>query len=411
MQASHRAARARTWYLARMAAALRKLRYTSVFALAVNAIWSLSVVAGPFSSLVVFGDSLSDVGNISAATAGIAPTPGPYYSNGRFSNGPVYAESLATGLGLPALTRSTNGGNDFAYGGAQTTGTGGFEGIFIRDLDEQVSQYLSSRTPTATGLYVVFAGANDLIGGQTNVNTPVNKLTSEMGRLITGGARQFLVFNLPPLGETPRFNGSTSTRSTYNTRSQQFNSALTTALDGVQSGNPAVTIKRLDVAEMFSQVLASPADFGLVNVTQSAAPGLEPGDSSYNTGQLVPNPNQYLFWDDLHPTAAVHAILAQRALDLYRLPGDFNHDNVVNGADYVLWRNGVGSTYIPYDYKVLRSHYGEVTSSGMAAGISVGDNAAIPEPATFVLITVASFFAVSARCSRASFGFCNGRLA
>lgn len=381
--------------LARMTSTLRQLKPAGFLALAVNAIWSLTVVAGPFSSLIVFGDSLSDIGNISSATFG--STPGPYYSNGRFSNGPVYAESLATGLGLPTLTRSTSGGNDFAYGGAQTTGTGGFEGIFIRDLDEQVTQYLANRTPSATGLYVVFAGANDLIGGQTNVNTPVNKLTSEIGRLITGGARQFLVLNLPPLGETPRFNGSTSTRSTYNTRSEQFNTALATALDGVLTGNPAVTIKRLDVAGMFSQVLTNPADFGLVNVTQSAAPGLDPGDSSYNTSQIVPNPNQYLFWDDLHPTAAVHAILAQRALDLYRLPGDFNRDDVVDGADYVLWRNGVGSTYIPYDYKVLRSHYGEVVSSGTTAIITVQENAVVPEPATKALIAVACFSAVSGR--------------
>ena len=67
----------------------------------------------------------------------------------------------------------------------------------------------------------------------------------------------------------------------------------------------------------------------------------------------MPNPNQYVFWDDLHPTSSVHAILAQRALDLFRLPGDFNHDNIVDGADYVAWRNGVGTTYIPYDYEIL----------------------------------------------------------
>jgi len=378
-----------------MAAGLDLWLRASVAAILVTATSALTAIAGPFSSLVVFGDSLSDIGNISSATFG--STPGPYYSSGRFSNGPVYAESLATGLGLPALTRSTSGGNDFAYGGAQTTGTGGLEGLFIRDLDEQVTQYLANRTPSATALYVVFVGANDLIGGQTNVNTPVNKLVSEVGRLITGGARQFLVFNLPPLGETPRFNGNSTTRSTYNTRSQQFNAALSTALDGLQAGNSSLTIRRLDVAGMFNAVLADPADFGLVNVTQSAAPGLDPGDSSYNTSQIVPNPNQYLFWDDLHPTAAVHAILAQRALDLFRLPGDFNRDNVVNGADYVLWRNGVGSTYIPYDYKVLRAHYGETASTGLTAGVSDVDATNVPEPATIVLVVITSLSAVSRR--------------
>src|SRR4051812_8639163 len=59
------------------------------------------VAAGPFNSVVIFGDSLSDIGNI--AQAPIINEPGPYYWNGRFSNGPVYAESFTTGLGLPTL--------------------------------------------------------------------------------------------------------------------------------------------------------------------------------------------------------------------------------------------------------------------------------------------------------------------
>src|SRR5215467_5024867 len=100
--------------------------------------------AGPYSQLIVFGDSLSDIGNIAQATFGT--TPGPYYWSNRFSNGPVYVESLDTGLGLPPITRSTSGGNDFAYGGAQTSGTGGLNGIFIKDIDEQVDQYLSTRS-------------------------------------------------------------------------------------------------------------------------------------------------------------------------------------------------------------------------------------------------------------------------
>jgi thermolabile hemolysin len=297
--------------LARMASATQKRFRSSAFALTLVLLFVRTVAAAPFSSLFVFGDSLSDVGNISQTTLGT--TPGQYYSNGRFSNGPVYAESLATGLGLPSITRSAAGGNDFAYGGAQTTGTGGLEGFFIRDIDEQVTQFLSSRTANATSLFLIFAGANDLIGGQTNMAIPVNSLANSINRLVTAGARQFLVFNLPPLGSTPRYNGNPATRDQYNARTQQFNTALATMLGGVQAGNPALTVYQLDVFGMFNRALADPAAFGLLNVTSSAAPGLQPGDSSYNTNQIVPNPNQYAFWDDLHPTISVHAILAGRA--------------------------------------------------------------------------------------------------
>src|SRR5215212_8441488 len=97
----------------------------ATFALLILLGAAASALAASFTDLVIFGDSLSDIGNI--AQAPLINTPGPYYWNGRFSNGPVYAETLATGLGLPALNRSTaSGGNDFAYGGAKTTGTAFF---------------------------------------------------------------------------------------------------------------------------------------------------------------------------------------------------------------------------------------------------------------------------------------------
>lgn len=64
--------------------------------------------ASPFSRLIVFGDSMSDNGNVAAATGFYPPAP---YAN-RFSNGPVAVEYMASALGLPLI--------DFAYGGATT---------------------------------------------------------------------------------------------------------------------------------------------------------------------------------------------------------------------------------------------------------------------------------------------------
>ena len=54
----------------------------------------------PFSQLVVFGDSLSDIGNTADATFDLFP--GDYYYDDRFSNGPVFVEALSTGLGFGA---------------------------------------------------------------------------------------------------------------------------------------------------------------------------------------------------------------------------------------------------------------------------------------------------------------------
>ena len=62
-------------------------------------------------------------------------------------------------------------------------------------------------------------------------------------------------------------------------------------------------MNQLDVYSLVNDARANPPLYGLTNVTASAAPGLSPGATSYDTSQIVPNPNQYLFWDDLHPTA------------------------------------------------------------------------------------------------------------
>lgn len=383
-----------------------------LFTVVALALITTTAAAGPFTNLVVFGDSLSDVGNIAQATANsffVSPTPGPYYYQGRFSNGANYADTLAAGLGFASFTNSTAGGNDFAYGGAQTTGTSFPYSLYISDVDDQVAAYRSSRTANATTLYLIFAGSNDLINDQTNMSIPVNSLKASINSLITAGARQFLVFNLPLLGNTPRYNGSQSTRDQYNSRAQQYNTALATMLDTVQANNPAVPVFRLDVAAFFSQLLANPALFGLTNVTDSAAPGLKPGDASYNTSLIVPNPNEYVFWDDLHPTKAVHAILAQRALDLFRLPGDYNQDGSVDAADYVTWRNGLGTTYSPYDYELWRSHFGGASvSTGSSNGFRFATAATygVPEPQTLgpLLFALAVFIGRQRRESAQSPG-------
>jgi phospholipase/lecithinase/hemolysin len=359
--------------------------------------WNLAC-AGPFTQLVVFGDSLADVGNIAQATLGIFP--GPYYHNDRFSNGPVFVEALSVGLGLGSSRHSTIGGNNFAYGGAQTSGTGGINGLFIRDIDEQVDQFLATRTADASALYLVFAGSNDLVNGQTNVNIPIANLAEDIGRLVTAGARNFLVPNLPLLGHTPRFNDVPSTLATFNLRSTQFNTALDALLNNLQTNNSALTIFQLDVAEMFSEALADPARFGLTNVTDAAAPGLQPGAGSYDTNQIAANANQYVFWDDLHPTATVHAALASRSLALFFPSGDYNRDAVVDAADYVVWRHTLGQSgpslaadgnsnnmVDSADYTVWRGNFGN--SAAAAATVSLNSERVVPEASTRVLLLVA----------------------
>jgi hypothetical protein len=70
--------------------------------------------------------------------------------------------------------------------------------------------------------------------------------------------------------------------------------------------------------------------------------------------------------------------------------GDFNLDGMVDAADYVVWRNGLGTVYSQNHYAIWRSHFGQTASSG-SAGYPLGasaepQSAAVPEPATLVLL-------------------------
>jgi thermolabile hemolysin len=369
-----------------------------------------TAAASPFSNLVIFGDSLSDVGNTSQTSFGIYP--GPYYYQARFSNGPVYTEALATGLGLGAMTNSAAGGNDFAYGGAQTSGTGGATGAFIEDVDEQVTDFLGSRTVDPRSLFEVFSGANDFINGQTNVNAPVGTITAQIGRLVAAGATQFFVPNLPLLGDTPQFNGSPATQTQYNMLTTQFNAALSAALDNLQANNAALTFFRLDVAGLFEDLQSNPAAYGLTNVTSPAAPGLSPGTLFYNRNKIATNANQYLFWDDLHPTTTVHSIFAQQALALLTLPGDYNHDGIVDAADYSVWRDeygqagvaltadGDGNKFVDVrDFNIWKADFGQTSTSG------VGANALnpVPEPASIAQAILAAILFFGARIAKERF--------
>src|SRR5688572_16362823 len=116
-----------------------------------------------FDGLYVFGDSLSDLGYAQRVTSGLAPlvppTPGPYYFNGRYCNGPNFIDTLSEALGLGPVQPSVLGGSNYAYGGALATGTPPPTSLVVQDIDDQVTQFLAAHpVASPTALYVVYAG-------------------------------------------------------------------------------------------------------------------------------------------------------------------------------------------------------------------------------------------------------------
>ncbi|MCO6046777.1 SGNH/GDSL hydrolase family protein [Aeoliella sp. ICT_H6.2] len=379
--------------------------HRGLLACAVTLALLLGSDADAFSDLFVFGDSLSDVGNTDAATAWIpfGNYPGSAYYEGRFSNGQVYSELLSQQLGLGTLTRSSNGGDNFAYGGAKTSGSDWVTGLFLNDLGEQVADYVDNRTGDPEALYIVWAGANDLFDNQMNMSIPVGNITNDIQQLYDDGARQFLVMNLPKLGATPEYNGTAASQADWNNRTQMFNTTLASGLDDLEASIGDASIRRFDIEALFDQVLANPGDYGLTNVSESAAPDLEPGTYSYDNSDVVANPDEYLFWDNVHPTRVMHAHLADAIYEFLTTPevlaGDFNGDSLVDLADYTVWRNNLGATDdslinmagddVPGidagDYVVWKDNFG----SWQPPTTSPSAPAQVPEPGGLVLVCLA----------------------
>jgi len=283
-----------------------------------------------YTSIVIFGDSLSDTGNVADLTQakyGVRIlSPIADYTDGRFTDGTdtvpaahnyfgVWVEQLAAMLpAKPVIKASLDGGTNYAYGFATTgSGTGLFtfgpsDSLFVNvnNIGQQITDYLATkpRVDDKT-LFIVWGGAIDLLYATSStdvVNAAINQ-TANIQRLIEAGATQFIIPNLPPLGAVPRLNGSPTTSIPATKETILYNVTLAAGLTILRDFNPGrrLRLDQLDVFKLFNQIIASPSKFSLVDVTDSS--------------QGIPtiNPDTFLFWDDLHPTTRGHNILAVTA--------------------------------------------------------------------------------------------------
>jgi outer membrane lipase/esterase len=283
----------------------------------------------PIRHMYLLGDSLSDQGNLFAATTVIGPPLGQpaipandHYFSGRFSNGEVYAGILARKLGF-TLTPSLEGGTNFAFGGTRTdynrveTPRGPYpKGAYPWSLNlqrEEFTNRVAAKGADPTGLYVVFSGSNDVadiltlgLNPATTIANSVEGIRNVILAFKAAGARTVLVPNIPNLGLVPgitKFGPRVAALAT--SLSSQFNTALNTMLDSVTG----INVLRFDTFAFLTEVVADPAKYGFSNVTQPCYSGfVDPNP----TGTECASPETYLFWDTEHPTHRFHSILAKQ---------------------------------------------------------------------------------------------------
>ena len=216
--------------------------------------------------------------------------------------------------------------------------------IDIPNLGQQVDLYLSNQIPTETDLFYVYGGANDFLDalgrGQEIPSSEdvVDNITDHITELAEAGAKTFIVPNLPNLGDIPLLSGQPEGTAILNAVTDDFNQLLDMELDVIAT-ELEVTIIEPDFNTITQEIIANPDEFGITNTTDAVL--------DLNSGTLVGDPNEFLFWDLLHPTTTAVNIIAQEAIDI--LPNgiteftddDYSDDLFLLGSDdYVLSGEG-----------------------------------------------------------------------
>lgn len=286
--------------------------------------------------MFVFGDSLSDAGNVYQLTGSVAQAPfepvpdAPYAAGGHhFSNGKTWAEQFARHIGRANGGKASMKGNgefgNYAFGGARARPAG-----LSPSSDVQIAMYLQDHgSASADALYVLQFGGNDIrdalqagpVNGPPLVLEAVASVVTAVQTLYDAGARDFLVVNAPNLGRSPLASmlgaaaQAESVSRLFNvTLESGFASFGISGLTQLEAELPGVRIHRLDLFGLLDELTAHPQDYGL---TETRLPCLTFGTQG---GARCDDADEYLFWDAIHPTEAGHAIVAAEALGVF--PGN-----------------------------------------------------------------------------------------
>lgn len=325
----------------------------------------------PASRMVVFGDSLSDNGNLKQRLLVFPASP---YWLGRFANGPNWTDYFAEQTGISV--------QNYAVGGAAAVKhedvpaediiaaiEQGAQFFLTGSLDRQVQDYLERDLPAgavqAPGdtLFVLWGGANDYISKEpftgeigTLLDTPegqagykrivreaVAALADQLRRLHGAGARSFVVVNLPNLGRTPIVLQNESYRPTGPPKSDDarrldlaqklgeltayHNERLRLEIATLRRELAGATLVAVDTEKVVNRMLrgrvpdgsGAPFDYGFSLRERERVLG-DTGfqDRCYGGGylgtgdrqKLCPESRRAFFWDVVHPSSYTHCWVA-----------------------------------------------------------------------------------------------------
>jgi phospholipase/lecithinase/hemolysin len=291
-----------------------------------------------FHKIYIFGDSLSDPGNVYALTGETSKPPyelipsAPYKSRHHqftFSNGKTWAQEFTKKMhakksGNPILESPKKNGN-YAFGGARARPG---SASMVPSATDQLGLYFAEhRKADKKALYVIQFGGNDVRDAlevfdpgpmapspqeaELIIHSAVVTTLGMINTLYQSGARHFLVVDAPNISHAPAVKlagpGAAFVAGLLVTA---YNNGLDFGLENLKM-LPGVSINRLSLYSIINDVVDSPEKFGIKN---TASPCL---NFYVKSGSKCKKPKTYLFWDGIHPTETIHKLVGKEASKLY----------------------------------------------------------------------------------------------
>jgi len=293
---------------------VKKIVLAAALASFANASYAYDI--GPFDDLLVFGDSLSDPGNVVNEVFGGFPNiPGvsitntDAYPNGQWTDGTTWAHKLGA---------TYESGKNFAYGGARAASQNP-DSPLILDLFEQVDQYETPSDLGSNPITAIFIGGNDFLGyfnpEDPTPKPPLNEfiggviasIGQSVGALGAKGLTDFVVFGLPDLGKQPGLPAEQAAGLTE--LAGQFNFFLNQMVQGLNTAPNGISASFFDVAYVLAPIFGDDSPFGVKD-----APCVLK-DENDNVTSICDDPENYVFYDAVHPTDGVHSLIAEAFVD------------------------------------------------------------------------------------------------
>lgn len=276
-----------------------------------HSVWTNDKASQPseINKMVVFGDSLSDTGNMFNGSQWLFPNRNSWFL-GHFTNGFVWTEYIARDKDIPVY--------NWAVGGA----AGSNKYIELTGVKDQVESYLVYRKlaknykPENT-LYAMEFGLNDFMNYDRTVDEAKADYIKALTRLVDSGAKNILLLTLPDATKAPQFKYSSKEKAIeVKNKILEFNQFIREQASQYSHLNMVL----FDAYNLFEEVTTNPEKHGFKVVSEPCLDINRSSARDYLLSHSLTNDcayhgsDKFVFWGITHPTTAMHKLMANKII-------------------------------------------------------------------------------------------------